>query len=102
MKGIVFYELIYPSQNVNADCYKQQLVRVHNEVERKRPFTGHGTRQITLQQENARLDVAKEAKNIIVLWTGKSSGLRYWAVTRELSSIQIFPDYLADTHFQFL
>lgn len=77
MKGIVFYELLHPSQTVNADCYKQQLVRVHDEVERKRPLTGHGTRQITLQQDNARLDVAKEAKNIIVLWTGKSSGLRY-------------------------
>lgn len=49
MKGIVFYELLHPSQTVNADCYKQQLVRVHDEVERKRPLTGHGTRQITLQ-----------------------------------------------------
>lgn len=43
MKGMIYYELLQPGQTINAEYY-QQLIRLSDEIERKRPFTGHGTR----------------------------------------------------------
>lgn len=67
----------YETKYLREDTFVVHLVGYEGNSVLRIDLTGHGTRQITLQQDNARLDVAKEAKNIIVLWTGKSSGLRY-------------------------
>ncbi|KMQ89238.1 hypothetical protein RF55_11153 [Lasius niger] len=44
MKGVIYYELLQPGQTINAEYYQQQLIHLSDEIERKRPFTGHGTR----------------------------------------------------------
>lgn len=65
VKGVVYYELLQPCQTDIADRYQQQLIRVSDELERKRPFTGNGTRHVILQQNNTRPQITKAAKDII-------------------------------------
>jgi histone-lysine N-methyltransferase SETMAR len=65
IKGVVYYELLESVQAINSERYQQQLIRLIDELERKRPFTGHGTRQVILQHDNARPHVAKKTKDVI-------------------------------------
>lgn len=62
MKDIIHYELL-PPQTVNAESY-QQLIRLSDELERKRPFTGHGTRHVILH-DNVQPHVAKGTREAI-------------------------------------
>ena len=58
MKGVIYYELLEPKKTVNADLYSQQLIRVSQALERKRPSNGHGKRKVILLHDNARPHVA--------------------------------------------
>lgn len=65
LKGILYYELLPEGQTVNADLYSNQLRRLHEEIERKRPFTGKGKRPVILLHDNARPHVAKTTRQAI-------------------------------------
>jgi hypothetical protein len=62
---VVYHELLESGQTVNSQCYQQQLIRLSDELQRKRPFTGHGTRQVILQHDNADPHVAIGTKDVI-------------------------------------
>ena len=41
-KGVIYWELLEPKETVTANLYSQQLIRLSQVFERKRPFTGKG------------------------------------------------------------
>lgn len=61
-QGVLYYELLPEGQTVNADRYSTQLIRLSEEIARKRPSTG---RQIILLHDNARPHVAKMTRQTI-------------------------------------
>jgi histone-lysine N-methyltransferase SETMAR len=65
IKGVVYYELLESGQTVNSERYQQQLIRLSDELEQKRPFTGHGTRKVILQHDNDRPHITKGTKDFI-------------------------------------
>ena len=66
MKGIIYFELLEPRQTINAERYTQQLKRLCEAIEERRPFNGHGKRKVILQHDNARPHVAKMTKQAII------------------------------------
>jgi histone-lysine N-methyltransferase SETMAR len=57
--GILYYELLQPSQTVNAQRYSEQLTRLNTAIVEKRPWNRRGKRPVTLLHDNARPHVAK-------------------------------------------
>ena len=53
MKGVLHYELLKPGQTITADYYRQQLLRLNEEIEQKRPFTDKLTGAVKLIHDNA-------------------------------------------------
>jgi len=45
---------------LTSELYQQQLIRVNDALEEKRPFTGSGRRPVTLLQDNVWPHKAKE------------------------------------------
>ena len=46
-KGIIYYELPKPKQTVNANLYSQQLTRLSESLQKKRPFSCNGKQKVT-------------------------------------------------------
>ena len=61
-KGIIYYELLKPKQTVNANLYSQQLTRLSEALQIKRPFSGKGKRKVILLHDNASPHVAKTTR----------------------------------------
>lgn len=66
IKGVLYYELLKPSEIVIADCYQCQLICLSHELERKRSYTGKGEHPVKLLHDNARLHIASSTKYIIM------------------------------------
>lgn len=66
MKGVLYYDLLQPGETVTADRYKQQLLRLNEEINQKRPFTGKGLRPVKLLHDNARPHIAKSVKETLL------------------------------------
>ncbi len=64
-KGVVYYELLKPRQTVDASLYSQQLMRLSQELEKKRPIMSQLKRQVILLHDNARPHVAKTTQTTI-------------------------------------
>ena len=64
-KGIIYWELLEPRQTVTADLYSQQLMRLSEALQRKRPYGGKGEREVILLHDNARPHVAKHTQATI-------------------------------------
>jgi len=58
MKGIIYYELLESHQTVTAERYRQQLQRVAEALQQKRPIGGRKRRKVLLLHDNARPHVA--------------------------------------------
>ena len=65
-KGILYYELLPPRQTVNSDLYKQQLMRLSEAIEEKRPLRGHQKRKVILLHDNATPHVATSTHQTIM------------------------------------
>ena len=65
MKGVIYFELLEPRKTITADLYSQQLVRVSQSLESKRPYTYKGRRKVILLHDNARPHVAKTTQATI-------------------------------------
>lgn len=57
-KGMLYYEVLEPFQTVDGDLYRQQLRRLRDAIDEKRPSRGHGRRKVILLHDNARPHVA--------------------------------------------
>jgi histone-lysine N-methyltransferase SETMAR len=62
IEGIVHYELLERNLTVTAESYCQQLRRLEEAIQRKRPGRRHG---VILQHDNARLHTANMTKAAI-------------------------------------
>jgi transposase len=62
MQGIIHYELLERNLTVTAKRYRQQLRRLEEAIQQKRPGRRHG---VILQQDNARLHTPNMTKAAI-------------------------------------
>ncbi len=62
MKGVVWYDLLEQGQTINSRRYSQQLRRLNEELDLKRPFSGHGLRPLILLHDNARPHVVGDLR----------------------------------------
>lgn len=65
MKSVMHYELVNPDKTVTTEYCQQYINRLSDELERKKLFTGSGSRQVILQEDNSQLHTEKGTKNII-------------------------------------
>lgn len=65
IKGVLYYELLKPNETINSERYRNQLLRLNEEIENKRPFSGHGRRPIKLLHDNARPHVSKVVRDTL-------------------------------------
>lgn len=61
-EGIILYELLDRNQTVNAELYVQQMHRLNNAIQQKRPDRQNG---VLLQHDNARPHIANMTKEAI-------------------------------------
>ena len=101
-RGVIHYELFKPGENITAERYQQQLVRVSDALEEKRPYTGDGKREVILLHDNDRPHTSKR-----ILETITDLGwevLSHPAYSPDLSPshyhlFKSLQHHLADTHF---
>jgi len=53
-KGIIYYELLSSNQTINSELYCEQLQRLQQAIERKRPELINNRRGIVFHHDNAR------------------------------------------------
>lgn len=61
-EGIIHYELLEQNQTVNAELYVQQMHRLNNAIQQKRPDRRN---HVLLQHDNARLHIAYMTKEAV-------------------------------------
>lgn len=65
VRGVVYYELLKPSETITGDRYRTQLLRLRRALDEKRPEWFRRHSKIILQHDNARPHVAQQVKNYI-------------------------------------
>jgi histone-lysine N-methyltransferase SETMAR len=65
MKGVVYFELLQPSETITGDVYRRQLMRLKREIEEKRPEWVNRHNKLIFQHDNARPHVAQPVKNYL-------------------------------------
>jgi len=65
-KGVIYYKMLQPGQTVISELYQQQLIRVNDTFEEKRPFTGSGRKLVILLQDDIWPHKAKKTLETIV------------------------------------
>lgn len=66
IKGILYYELLEPGETVCANRYQEQLNRLSENLELKRPFNGKGKRPVKFLHDNARPHIASKTKDTLM------------------------------------
>ncbi|GFV54906.1 mariner Mos1 transposase [Trichonephila clavipes] len=102
--GVVYYELLKPTETITGDRYRTQLMRLSRTLKDKRPQYNERHDKVILQHDNARTHVAKVVKTYL-------ETLKWEVLPRPLYSPDLAPsDYhlfrsmahgLADQHFRF-
>ena len=54
------------TETITADRYRQQLLRLNEEIQQKHPFAGKGKRPVKLLHDNARPHVGKLVKDTLM------------------------------------
>jgi len=62
---VIYYELLVPSETVTVNLDQRQLIRLNQELERKRPY-GERERPVKLVHDNVKSHIASKIKNIIM------------------------------------
>ncbi|GFV58091.1 mariner Mos1 transposase [Trichonephila clavipes] len=63
--GVVYYELLKPTETITGDRYRAQLMRLSRALKDKRPQYNERHDKVILQHDNARPHVAKVAKTYL-------------------------------------
>ncbi|GFU00651.1 mariner Mos1 transposase [Trichonephila clavipes] len=63
--GIVYYELLKPTETITGDRYRTQLMRLSRALKEKRPQYNERHDKVILQHDNARHHVAKVVKTYL-------------------------------------
>jgi len=63
--GVVYYELLKPSETITGDLYRKQLMRLSRALKDKRPQYNEKHDEVILQHGNARPHVAKSVKTYL-------------------------------------
>ena len=88
MKGIIYYELLESHQTVTAERYRQQLQRVAEAHQQKRPIGGRKRRKVLLLRDNERPHLATINQEINL--GGKFYRILHIAQTLILRTITLF------------
>ncbi|GFX93718.1 mariner Mos1 transposase [Trichonephila clavipes] len=101
--GVVYYELLKPTETITGDRYRTQLMRLSRALKDKRPQYNERHDKVILQHDNARPHVAKVVKTY--LDTLKWEVLPHPPYSPDLapSDYQLFRSMahgLADQHFR--
>jgi [histone H3]-lysine36 N-dimethyltransferase SETMAR len=64
-KGVIYYELLQPSETITGDRYRTQLMRLKRALTQKRPEWENRHNKVILQHDNARPHVARPVKNYL-------------------------------------
>lgn len=65
MKGVVYYELLKPSETITGDVYRRQLMRLKRAIEEKRPEWVNRHNKLIFQHDNAKPHTANVVKNYL-------------------------------------
>ena len=63
--GVVYYELLKPTETITGDRYRKQLMRLSRALKDKRPQYNDRHDKVILQHDNARPHVAKPVKTYL-------------------------------------
>ncbi|KAM8715776.1 hypothetical protein ACLKA7_002770 [Drosophila subpalustris] len=63
--GVIYYELLKPSESITGDRYRLQLMRLSQALREKRPQYAERHEKVILQHDNARPHVAKPVKTYL-------------------------------------
>jgi histone-lysine N-methyltransferase SETMAR len=64
-KGVVYYELLKPSETITGDRYRLQLIRLKRAIQQKRPEWDNRHDKLILQHDNARPHVAQPVRTYL-------------------------------------
>ena len=64
-KGVLYYELLKPGENINGERYRTQLIRLKRAIAEKRPEYVTRHEAIIFHRDNARTHVAIPVKNYL-------------------------------------
>lgn len=64
-KGVLYYELLKPSETITGDRYRQQLIKLNRAVQLKRPQYADRHGKVIFQHDNARPHVHKSVKETL-------------------------------------
>ena len=63
--GVVYYELLIPSETITGDRFRTQLMRLSRALKEKRPQYQEKHDKVILQHDNARPHVARPVKTYL-------------------------------------
>ena len=64
-EGVIFYELLKPSETITADRYRQQMIKLDRAVKDKRQQYNEGHDKVILYHDSPRLHIAKTVQEIL-------------------------------------
>ncbi|GFV45577.1 mariner Mos1 transposase [Trichonephila clavipes] len=101
--GVVYYELLKPTEKIPSDRYRTQLVRLSRALKNKLPQYNEIHDKVILQHDNARSHVAKVVNTYLETWKWEFLPHPPYSPDVSLSEYPLFRSMahgLADQHFR--